>query len=130
MCAMTADDFRDLALSMPGATERAHMGHPDFRVKGRIFATLRADERGGAVRLAPAEQRALMRSHPRVFSPASGAWGRQGWTMVALDALDHGTARAAVLLAWEGIVARAPARPRARAKRPAAPARRKRRRTV
>jgi len=75
---MTGDEFRDLALGLPGAVERAHMGHPDFRVKGRIFATLRADERGGVVRLAPEEQRELMRAHPRVFSPAPGAWDARG----------------------------------------------------
>lgn len=102
---MTGDEFRDLALGLPGAIERAHMGHPDFRVRGRIFATLRADERGGVVRLAPEEQRELMRAHPRIFSPAPGAWGRQGWTAVDLRALDPAAARAAVLLAWEGILA-------------------------
>jgi len=107
---MTGDDFRDLVLGMPGAIERAHMGHPDFRVRGRIFATLRAGEQEGVVRLAPEEQRALMRAHPRVFSPAPGAWGRQGWTEVRLSELDPPTARAAILLAWEGLVARPAAR--------------------
>lgn len=125
---MTGDDFRDLALGMPGAIERAHMGHPDFRVKGRIFATLRAGEQDGVVRLAPEEQRALMRAHPRVFSPAPGAWGRQGWTEVRLSELDQATARAAILLAWEGLAAR-PARARTARRRKAGAARSKPRAT-
>ncbi|HXE81190.1 MAG TPA: MmcQ/YjbR family DNA-binding protein [Vicinamibacterales bacterium] len=115
---MTGDDFRALALGMPGAIERAHMGHPDFRVSGRIFASLTADERGAAVRLAPSEQRELMRAHPQVFAPAPGAWGRQGWTRIDLAALDTPTARAAVLLAWEGIVAGGAAKKKAQKKKP------------
>ena len=71
----TADDFRRLALAMQGAVESAHMGHPDFRANGRIFATLQADEQRGMVKLTPEEQREFMRAHPRMFVPASGAWG-------------------------------------------------------
>jgi hypothetical protein len=103
---MTDDDFRRLALGMPGAIEKAHMGHPDFRANGRIFATLQADGRRGMVKVTPGEQRELMRSAPKSFTPASGAWGRQGCTMVQLDAIDEATVRGALLLAWEGTAAK------------------------
>jgi hypothetical protein len=98
---MTADDFRHIALSLQGAIESAHMGHPDFRANGRIFATLQADDQRGMVKLTPEEQREFMRTHPMMFVPASGAWGRQGCTMVRLDAADTATLRGAMILAWE-----------------------------
>jgi hypothetical protein len=103
---MTADDFRDIALGMPGAIERAHMGHPDFRagVRGRIFASLDAREEWATVKLSPEEQREFLRSHPTTFVPAAGAWGRQGWTRVLLRTADAATVRPAVLLAWEKMV--------------------------
>jgi hypothetical protein len=101
---MTEDEFREIALSMHGAVERAHMGHPDFRAGGRIFCTLLADDRHGTVKLTPEEQREFMRMHPKVFSPASGAWGRQGWTTVRLDAADEATIRGAVIVAWQDVV--------------------------
>ena len=71
---MTDDDFRRLALSLPGATESAHMGHPDFRVSGRIFATLRyPDEHWGMVKLSPEEQHGVCGTHPDAFVPVKGA---------------------------------------------------------
>jgi hypothetical protein len=113
--AMDADDFRDLALSMEGAIERAHMGHPDFRVNGRIFATLHSNDQWGMVKVLPEEQRELMRTHPQVFVPSSGAWGRQGCTNVRLDSADPASVRGALLLAWQAAVAQPPSRPRRRA---------------
>ena len=107
---VTAEDFREIALSMQGAIERAHMGHPDFRVNGRIFATLHANELTGGLKLTPEEQRELMRSHSKVFTPAAGAWGRQGWTNVRLSEADGATARAAVLLAWQNVIEKRPSR--------------------
>jgi YjbR len=103
---MTADDFRDLALSMNGAVEGSHMGHPDFRANGRIFATLHPGDRKGMVKLAPEEQRQFMREHPQMFEPSSGAWGRQGCTDVLLAAADRATVRGAVVLAWEAVSAK------------------------
>lgn len=117
---MTPDDFRDIALSMQGAIERAHMGHPDFRANGRIFATLHADDRWGMVKLTPEEQQEFMRLHSKMFVPASGAWGRQGCTMVRLDAADKATLRGAMILAWEHTAAAPPRR------RSSPPAKRKR----
>ena len=79
------DDFRRLALAFPGAEERAHMGHPDFRVGGKIFATLHAPAKGtGAVMLLPEQQELAMAAKPAAFTPAAGAWGRGGSTIVSL----------------------------------------------
>ena len=99
---------------MAGAIESSHMGHPDFRANGRIFCTLHADDEWGTVMLTPEEQREFMRLHPRVFEPASGAWGRSGCTNVRLAAVDQPTARAAIMLAWQRIVEKRPPRPSAR----------------
>lgn len=109
---MNADDFREIALSMEGAVERSHMGHPDFRANGRIFATLSADGSSGVVMLSPDEQQEFMRQAPKIFRPASGAWGRQGCTTILLEAANKPSARSAVLLAWERAVAQKPPRVR------------------
>jgi hypothetical protein len=98
---VTADDFRDLALGLEGAVESAHMGHPDFRVNGRIFATLQANMTSGAVMLTPDEQQEFLRAHPKTFTPASGAWGRQGSTMVLLSGAEPAAVRSAIVMAWE-----------------------------
>ena len=115
---MTADDFRQIALGMKGAVESAHMGHPDFRANGRIFATLHADGRFGMVKLHPDQQQRFVRDMPVAFAPESGAWGRQGCTAVQLDAVDEETLGEALTLAWQNSAAkRGPAR--AKARRPA-----------
>ncbi len=107
---MTADDFRDIALGMHDAIESTHMGHPDFRANGRIFATLHSDDRWGMVKLTPEEQREFMRAHPKMFEPSAGAWGRQGCTNVRLTAADTATVRGAMTLAWQGVVDKPAAR--------------------
>lgn len=109
---MTADAFRRLALDMPGAVEQAHMGHPDFRANGRIFATLRPEQDRGMVKLEPDEQQVFIGEHSEVFTPSSGAWGRQGCTDVRLTAATAAVVRPALLLAWEHVAAKP--RPRAR----------------
>ena len=98
---MTGDGFRALALSLEGAEERAHMGHPDFRVNGRIFASLQADERRATVMITPDEQASLLDQAPDQFVPAAGAWGRQGCTTIVLARADKALVRGALLLAWE-----------------------------
>jgi hypothetical protein len=110
---ITADDFRDVALSMQDAFEGAHMGHPDFRVNGRIFATLHTGDASGMVALTPEEQREFMWMKPEMFTPCAGAWGRQGATNVILAQADIKTLRAAMNLAWERTVAKPPVRKRA-----------------
>lgn len=82
---MTPKDFRRLALSFPETEERAHMQHPDFRVAGKIFATLGYPDLDWAmVKLTPLEQEMLVKAQPEVFNPCSGAWGRRGCTNVRL----------------------------------------------
>ena len=84
---MTSDEFRKMALEIPTAVERSHMNHPDFRVAGKIFASLGVPEDSwGMVKLTPEQQRTLIEKAPEVFKPSSGAWGRQGCTNVYLPA--------------------------------------------
>lgn len=97
---MTADEFRSLALSLPEAVEAAHMGHPDFRVRGKIFATLGPDADWGMVKLTPAQQAAFVRTEPAVFAPIKGAWGKRGCTRVALASADDASVRQALIAAW------------------------------
>lgn len=97
---MTADEFRSLALSMPEAVEDAHMGHPDFRVRAKIFATLGPDEDWGMVKLTPEQQALLVRTESAAYKPASGAWGRRGCTLIQLEDADVATVREALIMAW------------------------------
>src|SRR5262249_59852563 len=94
------------ALGMAGALESSHMNHPDFRAQGRIFATLHPDGKRGMVKLTPEQQHEFMGSHPGAFEPASGAWGRQGCTMVTLMAIDEATLGEAMTLAWQNTLAK------------------------
>jgi hypothetical protein len=107
---ITADVFRRLALDMQDAIEGAHMGHPDFRANGRIFATLHTGDQFGMVKLTPEEQQEFIRTSPGMFIPSSGAWGRQGCTNVRLEAADKATVRAAMNLAWQQAVSKPPSR--------------------
>jgi|SRR6188768_3644033 len=101
MPAMTEDDFRRAALSLPETAEGAHMDHPDFRVGGKIFASIpRAGEGRGMVKVTPEQQAALVREKPDVFQPANGAWGRQGCTYVRLAATTMRAVRPALRDAW------------------------------
>jgi hypothetical protein len=97
---MTADEFRSLALSLPEATEASHMNHPDFRVRGKIFATLGPEEAWGMVKLTPEQQGVFVRTEPKVFEPLKGAWGRQGCTYVQLEAATEPSVRQALIAAW------------------------------
>src|SRR5436190_18971579 len=98
---MTPDEFRHLALKMDGATEGAHMGHPDFRANGKIFATLYPDGKRGMVQLKPELQADFVRLDPSAFAPASGAWGRNGSTTVVLALVDEDKLGEAMTLAWQ-----------------------------
>jgi hypothetical protein len=110
---LTLGGFRRLALSLPGVTEESHMGHPDFRVSGRIFATLCApSEEWGMVKLTPEQQDAFVDSAPAVFTPVKGGWGRGGATNVRLSAATARMLRPALMTAWSN------AAPRTRTRRP------------
>jgi YjbR protein len=101
---MNGDDFRRLALGMDGAVEGSHMGHPDFRVNGRIFATLDHGETRCMVKLSPEEQAEFLRAEPATFIPAAGAWGRQGCTLVTIVDVGEDVLGEAMTLAWQGAV--------------------------
>jgi hypothetical protein len=95
---MTTDEFRRLALSFPEVVEGSHMGHADFRVGGKIFATLGwPNERYGAAMLTPQDQDLLVKDHPKTFAPAAGAWGASGSTTITL----RGASKRAVAIALE-----------------------------
>lgn len=105
---MTAEEFRQMALSLPDTVESAHMGHPDFRVGGKIFATLSPPGQGWAmVKLTPEQQESFIQQEPKVFSAFNGAWGRDGATKVVLRSAKKATLRGALVFAWRN---RAPKR--------------------
>lgn len=98
---MTPNEFRKLALSFPETSERAHMNHPDFRVAGKIFATLGYPHKEfGMVKVTPVEQEMLVQAEPAVFTPVNGAWGRHGCTSVNMKAAKKPTLRRALAAAW------------------------------
>jgi hypothetical protein len=99
---MTAAQFREIALSLPEAVEAAHMGHPDFRVGGRIFATLGYQNEGrGVLLLSPEEQQEMISQHPKMFEPVPGGWGRRGSTQVVLARITQPVLEAAMRKAWQ-----------------------------
>jgi hypothetical protein len=94
---MTTDEFRKMALEIPTAVERSHMNHPDFRVAGKIFASLGVpDQTWGMVKLTPEQQRAFIEKAPKIFKPCKGAWGRQGYTNIYLASAKTSLVRAAL----------------------------------
>ncbi len=98
---MTADEFRKIALSLPEVSEGSHMGHPDFRVGGKIFATLGVpDSDWGMVKLTPDEQELFVRIEPQAFQPVQGGWGLRGATNVLLQPARKSTVHEALLTAW------------------------------
>jgi hypothetical protein len=99
---MNAKDFRRLALQLEGAEEGSHMGAADFRVGGRIFATLAHEARGyGNLMLTPAQQSLFVEDQPDVFLPVAGGWGRNGATHVRLEAANEDLLAGALRSAWK-----------------------------
>jgi hypothetical protein len=99
---MTAADFRRLALSLPGAEESSHMGSPDFRVGGKIFATLASESKGyGNLMLTPALQAEFVQEAPHVFLPVPGGWGRNGATHIRLAQASEDLLAGALRTAWK-----------------------------
>jgi hypothetical protein len=97
---MTAEDFRTLALELPEAMEQSHMNHPDFRVRGKIFATIWPDDDWGMVKLTAEQQVMFCKSEPKVYVPIKGYWGKKGATSVNLRAAKKGSVRKALVAAW------------------------------
>jgi hypothetical protein len=101
---VTAQEFRRIALTLADAVEAAHMGHPDFRVGGRIFATLGYPRRGwGMVKLTVEQRELFVHAEPRTFAPVPGGWGRTGATTVRLQAARKAAVREALTVAWENL---------------------------
>lgn len=99
---MTANEFRKLALSLPETSEAAHMSHPDFRVAGKIFATMGYPRVGWAmVSLTPDQQELFVRTQPKAFVPVKGKWGEQGATNVRLRLAPKAAVREALSIAWQ-----------------------------
>jgi hypothetical protein len=114
---MTPNQFRKIALSLPESIESEHMAHPDFRVGGKIFASLGApDADWGMVKLTPEQQQAFCKLEPHCFQPCNGAWGRQGCTSVRLRAATTAVVRSALKLAQENVAAALSAKPTAKNK--------------
>jgi hypothetical protein len=99
---MNADDFRRIALSLEGAEESSHMGAPDFRVQGKIFATLASQQQGfGNLKLTLEQQADFVRELPDVFLPIPGGWGRMGMTHIRLSAASEDVLTGALRTAWQ-----------------------------
>ena len=109
-------DFRRLALALDGAIESAHMGHPDFRAHGRIFATIQHDAAWGALMLTPEQQQSFLRDYPDAFKPAAGAWGASGSTLVHFASIDEDTMGEALTLCWQNAAAKSAAKTTRRSK--------------
>jgi hypothetical protein len=104
---MTTDEFRQIALEIPTAIERSHMNHPDFRIAGKIFASLAVPDQGwGMVKLTPEQQRTFIEKAPEIFKPCSGAWGRGGATNVYLAAAKTGIVRSALDTAAKNVASK------------------------
>ncbi|MGH9948590.1 MAG: MmcQ/YjbR family DNA-binding protein [Pyrinomonadaceae bacterium] len=97
---MMPDEFRTIALSFPEAVESAHMGHPDFRVGGKIFATLGPDGDWGMAKLNAEQQAWFLTNEPETFKPAAGAWGKGGATIITLELAEETSVRRALNAAW------------------------------
>jgi hypothetical protein len=105
---VTPATFRRLALSLPEATEGAHMGHPDFRVRNKVFASLGVPDKGwGTLKLTAEQQEVLLAAEPAAFKPAAGAWGRRGWTQVQLAAAGATTLKSVLGMAWRNTAPKA-----------------------
>lgn len=128
---MNANDFRRIALSFEGAEESSHMGQPDFRVGGKIFATLAAEKQGyGNLKLTLEQQQAFLEELPEVFLAIPGGWGRHGMTHLRLAAANEDLLRGALHAAWKLRVEqnrKSPAKGRTSIKRKSVPKARKKR---
>ena len=99
---MTEADFRRIALSFEGAEQGSHFGATDFRVRGRIFATLASISEGyGNLFLTPEHQAAFVQEQPKIFLPIHGGWGRMGMTHIRLAVADEDTLTGALHTAWK-----------------------------
>jgi hypothetical protein len=98
---MTVDEYRRIALAQPEAVESSHMSHPDFRVGGKIFATIPSVTRDkGMVKLTPDQQKQFVQEYPKIFSAVPGGWGLRGATLVSLAPATKRIVNRAMRIAW------------------------------
>ena len=97
---MTPKKFRQLALSLPETSESECVSDPNFRVQGKVFASLFPKEGWGVIKLAPELQAELLKQEPDVFAACKGAWGRNGATIVFLEHAEEGSVFRALISAW------------------------------
>jgi hypothetical protein len=101
---VTAQEFRRIALSFPEVVESTHMNHPDFRVRGKVFATLAYPTKDwGMIKLPPRSQEEFVFAEPKGFVPMKGAWGRRGATSVRLKDAKKTSVREALAAAWRHV---------------------------
>ena len=99
---MTPGAFRALALGLPQAEEKSHFGKADFRVRNKIFASLK-DDKTGVVKLTPEQQEMMTAAEPHIFVAVNGGWGRQGWTQLVLASADAAAVNSALHSAWRNV---------------------------
>ncbi len=101
------DRYCQIALGFPGAEQSSHFDVTDFRVRGKIFATLRPKDNRAVIKLAPDEQRLLLETSAGQFEPIPGSWGHKGWTRVWLEKADEETVRHAMTMSWRSVAPKA-----------------------
>ena len=104
---LTEQDYCTMALSFPKAEQSGHFDVTDFRVKGKIFATLRPKDGRAVLKLSPDQQHLLMETSAAMFEPIPGSWGQKGWTKVTLANADEETVRHAMTMAWRSVASKA-----------------------
>lgn len=114
---VTGAQWRKAACALPEAEEKSHMGHPDFRVRDKIFAGMSPDGSWGTLKMTPEAQAMLVDAKPKVFVPAAGAWGRRGWTQVALGGLDLAALPGLMLESWRLVAPKSLVQPAAAKKK-------------
>jgi hypothetical protein len=98
---MTVEEYRRIALAQPEAIESSHMDHPDFRVRNKIFATIRSVAKSeGVLKLTPEQRNQFVKEDPNVFGAVSGDWGVKGWTLVQLAQANPRVVNRAMRCAW------------------------------
>jgi predicted DNA-binding protein (MmcQ/YjbR family) len=100
---LTQAQFAAMALGFPGAARAGHFDVTDFRVRGKIFATLREKDGRAVLKLAPDQQALLLETSGGQFAPVAGSWGLKGWTQVMLGEADEEAVRHAMAMAWRSV---------------------------
>ncbi|MBZ9656291.1 MmcQ/YjbR family DNA-binding protein [Phyllobacterium lublinensis] len=98
---MKLETFAEMALSFPETIQASHLGTTDFRVNGKIFATLRPEKHRGVLSLTREDQALLRETSADMFEPVPGSWGEKGWTLVILQNADPEAVRHAMAMAWK-----------------------------